>query len=120
MALILDTIGKPDEAIRMFDKALEIKYRLLGAVDIGIAATLKNRGNSLLKCWRLEEALVTFESAVKMEKIAFNDYHECIATSLKTIATILKLMGRTQESVAANQAALHVEQTVAIIRLGVQ
>ena len=114
MAVIYDQLGRTDEALRTLDKVLEIKSRFLGPNDLGVAATLKNRGNAQLKAGRLQDAFASFDRAVQIEKAVFYDYHECIASTLKTISFILNSMGRPQEGAAALQAAQHVRQTMAL------
>ena len=103
LALAQQSLKHYPEALKLYQESLNVKIRMyievdlsvifkqriLEPQDLGIASSLKNRGNALLKCDRLEDALNAFTTAVKTERVVFHDYHKCIASSLKTTSTIL-------------------------------
>ncbi len=112
MAVIHEQMKDVPLALKCFDKALDIKSKCLGPGHLSVAATLKNKGDTLMSDGKFEDALVAFDMAVKIEKAAFNDYHDSIASTLAKISVLLSRMGRADEAVAAHQASEHVQQTV--------
>ncbi|WP_187145823.1 tetratricopeptide repeat protein [Rickettsia peacockii] len=87
---LLDEIGREDEALYSFDKALE-----LGLVDATIYGL---RGDLLFSLDRLEEALISYNAAISMDNNNDNYYARIASTHL--------MLGNVDQAITQLQRAI--------------
>ena len=88
IAVILEKIRRPQEAIVLFNKAISIKQEILGSYDISVAASLKNLGRTQEYCGKLPDSMQSMQAALKIESLTLGPTHpETIATT-STISSL--------------------------------
>ncbi len=75
LADLLRSQGRIDEALPLFERALEIREGLHGSNDIEVLWTLPGYGWALLESGEVERARETFERALEISRSLFPDGH---------------------------------------------
>ena len=105
VATTLDKLGKHDEALAMYDRALAI----VGSADTGVAALLaSSSGTALMEAGRDAEAEVRLRRALAIhEKLQGPDHPE-VGSSLVNLANVLDKLHRDDESLGLRERALKI------------
>jgi len=107
----LQSLGKYDEAIRYYQKALEIRRVYQGGY-IEISGYLNNIGMTLQSLGKYNEALRYIKEALKVNRRMHKGDHTDIASFLNNIGNIFQLLGRYEEAIKFCQDALEMNKRI--------
>ncbi|CAF3399359.1 unnamed protein product [Rotaria socialis] len=110
LGLVQSDEGKHDEAIISYNRALEIRKRLLPPIHPAIGKLYNEIGSTFLSTGRLEEALEHFQTTKAIEDESLPEYHIERARTLNNIGVTLFKLDRPEEALA------FVDKAVAIAR----
>ncbi|MFV8756439.1 tetratricopeptide repeat protein [Nannocystaceae bacterium ST9] len=102
--------GEHAEALRRFERALEIKESVLGPDHPGVAGTLNSIGVVLYNQAKVGEALVYFRRSLAIEEAAFGPDHPRLGHSLNNLAVVLGVEGRREEALVHHRRALAIRE----------
>ncbi|CAF2109024.1 unnamed protein product [Rotaria magnacalcarata] len=110
LGLVQSDEGKHDEAIISYNRALEIRKRLLPPMHPAIGKLYNEIGGTFLSTGRLEEALEHFQKTKVIEDESLPEYHIERARTLNNIGVTLFKLDRPEEALP------FVDKAVAIAR----
>jgi len=96
--------GKPEEALKLFQEALEINKK--NKYEEGIANVFNNIGLAHSKLRETDQALNYYERALKINKKI--GYKEGMATNLGNIGLVYITLGKSEEAIKYYQEALEI------------
>ncbi|MCB9753296.1 MAG: tetratricopeptide repeat protein [Myxococcales bacterium] len=105
---LLYTLGRYDEAIAKYRRALDLTITLDGPDDPEVAGALNNLANVLDDKGVHEEAIQHYRRALEIFERALGDEHPNVATNLLNLASALDQLAAYDESLAAAQRALKI------------
>jgi tetratricopeptide (TPR) repeat protein len=133
LAALLNAQGKYDESILLFTRSLEIKRKVLGEEDPDVATSLNNLAESFRSQGKYNEAEPLFQQslAIKRKVCAihlaawsrdhsckvFGEEHTDVATSLNSLAELLRAQGKYDEAEPLSQQSLAIWRKVCAIHL---
>ncbi|CAF1523540.1 unnamed protein product [Rotaria magnacalcarata] len=85
--------GKYPEAIKFYEKALEIDRKTLPEDDTSLAPTYSNIGNVYNNMGEYSKALEYYENALEIREISLPPNHPSLATSYNNIGGVYSSMG---------------------------
>ena len=103
---ILNGNARPQEALRLARRALEINERLHPGDHRHVAWSLNNVASCLRTLGRSAEALPKYEAALQMKQRLFDGDHPDVAQGLSGVASCLQALGRSAEALPKYKAAL--------------
>jgi len=121
---LLSDMGRPEEAKKKYERALEIYESLLetntksSVYQSQVATTLNNLGTLLSNMGRPEEAKKKYEHALEIrESLLETDtkssvYQSQVATTLNNLGALLKNMGRPEEAKKKYERALKMRESL--------
>ena len=104
IGIIYTDSGKPEEALKLFQEALEINKK--NKYQEGIANVFNNIGLAHSKLRETDQALNYYQKALKINKKI--GYKEGVATNLGNIGLIYITLGKSEEALKYYQEALEV------------
>jgi tetratricopeptide (TPR) repeat protein len=110
LALIADERGDYVEALRRYEKHLEIREAMLGPDHPGIGIALNNLGSMHSKLGHNEEAIRRFERALAVSEAALGGDHPDTALPLNNIAKIHWRRGKMDEAREAMERSLKIQE----------
>jgi tetratricopeptide (TPR) repeat protein len=84
---------RPDEAIELFRKSLDMKREILGAIHPEVALGLDSLAGALQDAGHMDEAEKLFREAVEMQRKLLGDSHPNLGQTLNNLASVLKARG---------------------------
>ena len=102
-------IGKLDDALQLFNKALSINSDVKGKDDPSVADTLKAIALIDYKQNRLSQAKEEYQKAVSIYLKAYGNSHPSVPTILANLAEINRKQCRLDEAIQLYQAALKLQ-----------
>jgi tetratricopeptide (TPR) repeat protein len=102
----LEGLGRHEEALQNFQRALEIELKAFGENHPAVAISYNNIGNSLQNLGRHEKALQNHQRALGIRLKAFGENHPAVAASYNNIGISLQSLGRHEEALQNQQLAL--------------
>jgi eukaryotic-like serine/threonine-protein kinase len=97
---------KPDEALALYQRALELEERTLGPDHPEVAGTLNNVAIVLQDAGRLPESIRTFERAVALNEKILGPDNPKVALVVANEGDVLNDLHRYEEALPLNQRAL--------------
>jgi len=108
--VVLDAMGRFEEAEPNHRIALSIRQNLPGAPPLAIAASLNMLGSAMLGRGRLDEALALYQQALALREAVLGPHHSRVAGSLNNIGQTLTSLGRTDEAAPLLARALAIRR----------
>ena len=102
--------GRPQQALHLAERALEINQRLHTGDHPSTALSLVNWAHCLDDLGRSSEALLSYEMAVEMQRRLFSGDHPDVANTLNGMGCCLQSLGRLPEALSRHQEALKMRQ----------
>lgn len=119
LARALDSIGaaeiqrgRPDSAVLLHRRALEIKRAHYGETHPAVAATQRELANALGHTGAFEEALATQREVLAIERQARGEKNERVATALDDMGRSLRNLDRLDDAVEHHRRALEIWKQV--------
>jgi tetratricopeptide (TPR) repeat protein len=109
-AIILKKQGKYQEALSLFQFALEIRKEQLDELDIDMIESYDYLGELYYSIGSYNEALPLLKLALKIRKEQLGDRHINTAHSYNNLGTLYKSMGRYEEALPLFQLALEIRK----------
>jgi len=109
--LVLDALGKDDEALEKFREAANITSRVIGPRHFEVATSIVCQAATEKKLGMHSKALDSFKRALTMRRKAYGFKHPLVAECLHGIGGVLKMLGKFGEAVDA------LTQEIQILRL---
>jgi CHAT domain-containing protein/tetratricopeptide (TPR) repeat protein len=106
VASCLDALGKAQEALPLYRKALEIKGQALGEGHPETARSYNNVAYCLQALGKAQEALPLYRKALGITHKALGEGHPHTATSYNNVAFCLNALGKAAEAVSHLRRAL--------------
>ena len=103
---ILDGNARPEEAMRLAERAMEIYRDLHPGDHPDVALSLSSVAISMAHLGRLADALSRSEAALEMYQRLFEGDDPHVATCLSNVGRYLQLVGRAGEALPKHEAAL--------------
>ncbi|KAL3938428.1 MAG: hypothetical protein SGBAC_006669 [Bacillariaceae sp.] len=100
-----------EEAMVMYQKALEIRLQELGPGHADTVQTYNSMAVVLRSEGKLEEALILHQKALGMRLKELGPYHANIAETYTSMAVILQNQGKLEQAIARYQNALDIRLT---------
>ncbi|CAF4613927.1 unnamed protein product [Rotaria magnacalcarata] len=93
LGMLKDDQGKYQEAVKFYEKSLEIKRKTLPEDDASLAPTYSNIGEVYRNMGEYSKALEYYEKGLEITKKALPPTHPDLATSYNNIGLVYKNMG---------------------------
>ncbi|WP_374409324.1 CHAT domain-containing protein [Hydrogenophaga sp.] len=106
MAGLYKAMGRYDEALPLYRRALAIDEKALGANHPDTAIDLNNLAGLYESMGRYDEALPLYRRALAIKEKALGADHASTATSLNNLAGLYKAMGRYDEALPLYRRAV--------------
>jgi tetratricopeptide (TPR) repeat protein len=103
-------MGKYEEALPLFQKALEIRLGQLGERHPSVAASYNNLAYLYESMRRYKEALPLSQKALEISLEQLGERHPDVATTYNNLAALYSSMGRYEEAIAHYQKAINIAQ----------
>ncbi|MFC1610862.1 tetratricopeptide repeat-containing serine/threonine-protein kinase [Myxococcota bacterium] len=107
---VLRAKGHFDEAVRYYDRALEIAQGVLDEDDLDLAGTWAGSGNPYADLGDFEEALRRYQHSLAIRERVLGSNHLWLTQSLKNIGHAFVGLGRYEEAVRVTERALAIEE----------
>ena len=88
IGIVLQSMGKLEEALVQHHKCLEIQIRVLGHEHLDVATSCNDIGEVYRHQGKYEEALVQHMKSLDIKKKFFSDEHPAVATSYYNMACV--------------------------------
>ncbi|CAF2040931.1 unnamed protein product [Rotaria magnacalcarata] len=98
LGMLKDDQGKYQEAVKFYEKSLEIKRKTLPEDDASLAPTYSNIGEVYRNMGEYSKALEYYEKGLEITKKALPPTHPDLATSYNNIGLVYKNMGEYSEA----------------------
>ncbi|MEE9442516.1 MAG: tetratricopeptide repeat protein [candidate division Zixibacteria bacterium] len=98
LALLYESMGRYEEAEKLYKQALEIDKKTIGEEDPGFATDLNNLAGVYESMGRYEEAERYYLQAIEIDKKTIGEEHPGHATRLNNLANVYISMGRYDEA----------------------
>ena len=99
-----------EEALDLYERALDVKLKVLGEEHPDVASTLNGMANVYQMQGRYEEALDLYERALDVELKVLGEEHPDVASTLNGMANVYLMQGRYEEALEFYERALAMEQ----------
>ena len=106
LALLLEAIGRPHEALPLDVQALAMRKRLYPGDHPDVATSLNNLAGTYRSLGRLDDALRLLQEALAMNERLHRGDHEDVAQSMGNLAATLAALGRHDEALSLQRRAL--------------
>ena len=103
-------MGRYDEALPLYRRALQIHEKALGPDHASTATSLNNLAYLLSGMGRYDEALPLYRRALQIHEKALGPDHASTATSLNNLAGLFESMGRYDEALPLYRRALQIDE----------
>ena len=107
----LNHLGRHEEALKIEERALDIRKAILGEKHPHVATSYHNVGNTLIHLDRCEEALKIQMHALELRKSIFGEKHLHMALSYKSIGVIYLKMNDPYSARSIFEKALAIYQS---------
>lgn len=94
----LEGLGRIDEALERYDRALAIYRATLPPDHPEVAYLLHNRGDALVSAKRHDEAIACYQEALALKQQLFGPVHAEVAATRGNLAVALAEAGRPEEA----------------------
>jgi len=108
--LLLGMQAKHDEAIASYERAFEIREKVLGPEHPHLAYTVGNLAIELVRKGRLEEAQTYVERALAILRKTEGPQHPHVANNLNTLGVILRSQGKLAQARATHEQELSIRE----------
>ena len=98
LGLLLEAMGKLEEARPLFEEAQQARRETLGDRDPSMLASINNLGLLLEAMGKLEEARPLFEEAQQARRETLGDRDPSMLASINNMGLLLKAMGQLEEA----------------------
>ena len=98
--------GKYSEGLEYFERALELRERLLGAEHPDVGSTRNNIGQALLSLGEHDRAEQEFRAALRIRRAALGEDHPRTAETRANLGLVFDATGRDAEAEVAYRAAI--------------
>ncbi|CAF1977992.1 unnamed protein product [Rotaria magnacalcarata] len=102
--------GKYQEAVKFYEKALEIKRKTLPEDDVSLAPTYSNIGIAYNNMGEYSKALEYYEKSTKILEISLPPTHPNLATSYNNIGGVYKNMGEYSKALEFYEKSLKIRE----------
>jgi tetratricopeptide (TPR) repeat protein/predicted Ser/Thr protein kinase len=109
--LLLGMQAKHDEAIASYERAFEIREKVLGPEHPHLAYTVGNLAIELVRKGRLDEARDYVQRALDILRKTEGPQHPHVANNLNTLGVILRSQGKLEEARATHEEALSIRES---------
>jgi tetratricopeptide (TPR) repeat protein len=93
IAIVLKNQGKFDEALEMYEKALETTVRAVGPLHVDVAKTYNNMAIVERKLGNFQKALELYEKSLEIKIKSLGGDHASVALTEMNIGNVLDEMG---------------------------
>ncbi|MFT7835169.1 FxSxx-COOH system tetratricopeptide repeat protein [Saccharothrix sp. BKS2] len=111
-ATYLQTHGRPDLALPLFERALAIDEAVYGSDHPAVASNLENLGLALRDLGRPAEARPLFERALAIDEAVYGSDHPAVASNLDSLGGALRALGLLVEARPLFERALAIYEAV--------
>ncbi|CAF4211347.1 unnamed protein product [Rotaria sordida] len=108
LGMIKDDLGEYNEAIKFYQKSLDIKEKTLPPNDIGLAWPYNNIGLVYYNMGEYSKALSSHERSLEIKKIALPPNHPDFAASYNNIGLVYKDMGEYSKALTYYEKDLEI------------
>jgi len=108
LAMLYYSMGRYEEALPLYQKALEIYLGQLGKRHPYVATSYNNLASLYESMGKYEEALPLYQKALEIRLEQLGERHADVATSYNNLATLYSSMGRYEEALPLYQKALEI------------
>jgi tetratricopeptide (TPR) repeat protein len=105
LALSLQALGRPDDAVAHFTKCVDLRQRAFGSDAFVVAASLQAFGSALREQGRLDLALQQLRKAVEMKRQALGASHPEVGQARRALGSALWAKGDFQAALGEQRAA---------------
>ena len=112
LAFACDSVGRTGEAIENYDRALDIRLKLLGENDLRVAETLHNKGALCCERGEIEDALDFLDEALRIRTEHLGDDHENVADTKQWLGNAMREWGDHEEAIEYFKEALRIKKMV--------
>ncbi|MCW5777131.1 MAG: tetratricopeptide repeat protein [Phycisphaeraceae bacterium] len=112
MGILLEIVGRNEEAIPYLREAMEVSRRVLGNEHPDTLASISNMGVLLESVGRYEEAMPYVHEAVETRRRVLGDEHQHTLASINNMGVLLESMGRYEEAMQYLREALEISRRV--------
>jgi tetratricopeptide (TPR) repeat protein len=110
IGLILMDQKKSDEALKILERSLAVRKRLLGDTHPHVAVSLNDIGICHSQAGRYEEALPLLQEAMQVRVAVFGESHPLVASSLGNIGNVYWRQGDVETSLEYHQRSLGIKE----------
>eukprot|EP00729_Bicosta_minor_P032737 gene32737-biopygen25546 len=109
MGLVLNSQGKYNEAMEMYQKVLAITIKALGPDHISVGGTYNNMAGVLQNQGKLDEAMEMYQKALAIRIKALGPDHSDVGDTYIGMANVLDSQGKYNEAMEMYQKALAIK-----------
>ncbi|WP_224364871.1 tetratricopeptide repeat protein [Hyalangium versicolor] len=112
LGTIFSALRRPEQARQAYERALELRQKVLGPEHGEVASTLNNLGILFQRMGKLDEALDAHTRVLALRRKALGPEHPRVAESLSSLGSVYKELGRFDEALESCTQALELNQKV--------
>ncbi|HZN91861.1 MAG TPA: serine/threonine-protein kinase, partial [Myxococcales bacterium] len=105
LALALQALGRPDEAVTHFTRCVDLRQRAYGSDSFMVAASMQAFGSTLHEQGRLDLALQQLRKAAEMKRQALGASHPEVGQARRALGAALWAKGELQAALDEQRAA---------------
>ncbi|CAF3436063.1 unnamed protein product [Rotaria socialis] len=110
LGYLKDDQGKYPEAVKFYEKCLEIKRKILPEDDASLASTYGNIGRVYNNMGEYSKALEFYEKSLKIREISLPANHPDLATSYNNIGGVYKNIGEYSKALEFYEKSLKIRE----------
>lgn len=110
MGVALYALGRYDEAVEEYERALAIRVETLGPTHPNVGAALNNLANAYGQRGRLKEAWYHHKRALELRRMALGSEHPEVASSLQNLGNVALRMRKFDVALEHNLKALELRE----------
>src|SRR6218665_1486519 len=111
-AITYQDMGRYEDALRLHERALELRQKALGPQHAMVAASINNLGTVLSAMGKFEAARVWYERALQLRRKTQGPSHPLVALSYSNLGATLLELGRYDEARDMHEHALAIRKKV--------
>ncbi|KAJ5358338.1 uncharacterized protein N7496_010751 [Penicillium cataractarum] len=112
LGLVLNNLGKHQEAETMHRRVLEVREKTLGCEHTDTLSSVSNLGNVLYRQEKFEEAEAMYRRALRGSEKVLGREHPDMLTCVNNLGLVLDNRGKHQEAEAMHRRALETREKV--------